>query len=175
LRAAARSATSRSITLIEEVDIGGPSLVRAAAKNFRDVLVVVEPADYDRVLAALALPDGPDLALRFDLARARFAHTAAYDQTIASTLQEFSVDDAGAFTRPTHGTRSAARWSPVLTKIRDLRYGENPHQPGPGTAKASAPLAGARASGQGAVVHESARPGRRGPHRARIRRARRRS
>src|SRR4029079_14638694 len=60
--------------LIEEIDIGGPGLVRAAAKNFKDVLVVVEPGDYERVLAALALPAGPSLSLRFDLARRAFAH-----------------------------------------------------------------------------------------------------
>src|SRR5204862_1552808 len=86
-------------TLIEEIDIGGPSLVRAAAKNFRDVLVIVDPRDYDRVLAALAQPAGPDLAVRFDLARRAIAHTAAYDTTIASTLQEFTVSEGGEFHR----------------------------------------------------------------------------
>src|SRR5436305_9102807 len=66
--------------LIEEIDIGGPSLVRAAAKNFRGVLVVVDPADYQRIVAAL---DGsPSLALRFELARKAIAHTAAYDTAI---------------------------------------------------------------------------------------------
>ena len=74
--------------LVEEIDIGGPSLVRAAAKNFRDVLVVVEPADYDRTIAALETDGGPDLAFRFDLARRAFAHTAAYDGMIAGTLGE---------------------------------------------------------------------------------------
>ena len=131
--------------LIEEVDIGGPSLVRAAAKNFRDVLVVVEPADYERVLAALAQPGGADLALRFDLARRAIAHTAAYDQTIASTLQEFSVDDRGAFTRAdAAGALLPDRWSPVLTKIRDLRYGENPHQPGAWYRESDRAFGGAR-------------------------------
>ena len=72
--------------LIEEIDIGGPSMVRAAAKNFRDVLIVVDPNDYDRVLEALASPAGPSLELRFALAQKAFAHTAAYDTTIASTL-----------------------------------------------------------------------------------------
>src|SRR5262245_19107962 len=59
--------------LIEEIDIGGPSLVRAAAKNFRDVLVVVDPADYDRAIEALSRPDGPELSFRFELARRAFA------------------------------------------------------------------------------------------------------
>ena len=130
----AKAASRRDIAfdaLIEEVDIGGPSMVRAAAKNFRDVLVVVDPHDYDEVLAALDQQGGPSLALRFDLARRAIAHTAAYDTTIASTLTEFRVDDAGAFHRD--AGREAAmpdRWSPALTKVRDLRYGENPHQAG---------------------------------------------
>ncbi len=118
--------------LVEEIDIGGPSLLRAAAKNFRDVLVVVDPADYDEVLAAIDAAGGPTLAVRFDLARRAIAHTAAYDQTIASTLLEFHVGDGpGAFVRdPPDRPRLPARWAPVLTKMRDLRYGENPHQPG---------------------------------------------
>src|SRR5207244_3259672 len=70
--------------LIEEIDIGGPSLVRAAAKNFRGVLVVIDPADYPRLLGALDL--GPSLAFRFELACKAFAHTAAYDAAIAATL-----------------------------------------------------------------------------------------
>jgi phosphoribosylaminoimidazolecarboxamide formyltransferase/IMP cyclohydrolase len=118
--------------LIEEIDIGGPSLVRAAAKNFRDVLVVVEPADYDAVLAAITSESGPTAALRFDLARRAIAHTAAYDQTIASTLMEFhSGDQDGAFVRDARGSgRLPDRWAPSLAKVRDLRYGENPHQAG---------------------------------------------
>jgi phosphoribosylaminoimidazolecarboxamide formyltransferase/IMP cyclohydrolase len=125
--------------LIEEIDIGGPSMVRAAAKNFRDVLIVVDPADYDRVLAALASPGGPSLSTRFDLARGAIAHTAAYDTMIASTLQEVRVDDAsGKMTRGAAGHVSKsgdaaagalpAIWQPRLAKLRDLRYGENPHQ-----------------------------------------------
>src|SRR5688572_12142364 len=130
----AKAASRRDIAfdaLVEEIDIGGPSMVRAAAKNFRDVLVVVDPADYDEVLASLDRSGGPPLAFRFDLARRAIAHTAAYDQTIASTLQEFSVDAAGAFSRDAgRGDVMPDRWSPSLLKVRDLRYGENPHQPG---------------------------------------------
>ena len=109
--------------LIEEIDIGGPSLLRAAAKNFRDVLVVVDPADYTRVVDALRA-DGGSVALRFDLARKAFGHTADYDRTIASTLGEVKVDAASVFTRGA----TSSRWTPVLSKVRDLRYGENPHQ-----------------------------------------------
>jgi phosphoribosylaminoimidazolecarboxamide formyltransferase/IMP cyclohydrolase len=119
--------------LVEEIDIGGPSLVRAAAKNFRDVLVVVEPSDYDRVLAALGEPAGPSAAFRFDLARRAFAHTAAYDQMIASTLASVRVDEInGIFFRDVapDAPRFPTVWCPRFTKVRDLRYGENPHQGG---------------------------------------------
>jgi phosphoribosylaminoimidazolecarboxamide formyltransferase/IMP cyclohydrolase len=106
-------------SLVEEIDIGGPSLVRAAAKNFRDVLVVVDPADYPRVLEELAHDGGPALEFRFGLMQKAFEHTAQYDGMIAVTLK--CVDVAGgAMTRQpmpkTHGDR------------RTLRYGENPHQ-----------------------------------------------
>lgn len=114
--------------LIEEIDIGGPSMVRAAAKNFRDVLVVVDPADYPRVAEALASAAGPSLALRFELMRKALAHTAAYDTTIASTLGEVHVTDAGEFVRERGNDVMPALWMPQLTKLRDLRYGENPHQ-----------------------------------------------
>ena len=115
--------------LVEEIDIGGPSLVRAAAKNFHDVLVVVEPEDYDRVLGSLDGPGGPSLSLRFDLARRAFAHTAAYDRTIATTLATVSVDDQAKSFARSKAAGLPAQWSPALTKVRDLRYGENPHQP----------------------------------------------
>ena len=114
--------------LIEEIDIGGPSLVRAAAKNFRDVLVVVDPDDYADVLHHMAQPGGPSLAWRFDLARKAFAHTAAYDRTIASTLERVSHRD-GAFVLEEAGARvMPSTLGLSLTKVRDLRYGENPHQ-----------------------------------------------
>jgi phosphoribosylaminoimidazolecarboxamide formyltransferase/IMP cyclohydrolase len=130
-RAAARSDIAFG-DLVEEIDIGGPSLVRAAAKNFRDVLVVVDPADYPAVLEALRSPAGPSLAMRFDLARRAIAHTADYDQMIAATLLEWEVAaDASGFERQDQSARGLpARWAPVLSKIRDLRYGENPHQAG---------------------------------------------
>jgi phosphoribosylaminoimidazolecarboxamide formyltransferase/IMP cyclohydrolase len=109
--------------LVEEIDIGGPSLVRAAAKNFRGVLVVVEPADYHRLLDAL--DRGPDLAFRFDLMRKAFAHTAAYDSAIARTLSAVSLEE-DRFSRGTTAADDSIELS--LTRIQDLRYGENPHQ-----------------------------------------------
>jgi phosphoribosylaminoimidazolecarboxamide formyltransferase/IMP cyclohydrolase len=105
--------------LVEEIDIGGPSLIRAAAKNFRDVLVVVEPADYPRLIEELARDGGPTLDFRLGLMRKAFQHTASYDHTIAATMMTVDAD-GGTLTRragpATHGDR------------RTLRYGENPHQ-----------------------------------------------
>ena len=117
--------------LVEEIDIGGPSMVRSAAKNFQDVLVVVDPADYEPVLAGLERPGGPTREFRFELARKAFAHTAAYDAAIAATLAEFSApaDGSTAFARSAGPDVSPSRLSLTLRKIKDLRYGENPHQP----------------------------------------------
>lgn len=114
--------------LIEQIDIGGPSLVRAAAKNFRDVLVVVSPDDYAGVLEALDREDGPTVAFRFELARKAFAHTGEYDTAIASTLADVSVEGE-AFVREAGEVFAPSRLHVDARKIRDLRYGENPHQP----------------------------------------------
>ena len=75
-------------------------MVRSAAKNFQDVLVVVDPADYPRVVAGLEQPGGPSAAFRFELAKKAFAHTAAYDTAIAGTLGGFEAGE---------GTSSRAR------------------------------------------------------------------
>ena len=114
--------------LVDEIDIGGPSMVRSAAKNFQDVLVIVDPADYPHVLAELERAGGPSRDFRFDLARKAFAHTAAYDTAIAATLGEFSPADGG-FTRTIEPTVTPSRLAMNLRKIKNLRYGENPHQP----------------------------------------------
>src|SRR5690242_3887221 len=82
--------------LIEEIDIGGPSLVRAAAKNFRGVLVVIDPADYSRVIEAIDATPSP--AFRLELMRKALAHTAAYDTAISRTLATVVVDGT-TFTR----------------------------------------------------------------------------
>jgi phosphoribosylaminoimidazolecarboxamide formyltransferase/IMP cyclohydrolase len=120
--AAARKPDVGFDELIEQIDIGGPSLVRAAAKNFRDVLIVVDPADYSRLLDALDRT--PTLQLRFDWMRKALAHTAAYDAAITETLAQVELND-GHFSSP---RPSADRLTLSLDKIRDLRYGENPHQ-----------------------------------------------
>jgi len=117
--------------LIEEIDIGGPSLVRAAAKNFQDVLVVVSADDYGAVLEQLDRPTGPSRDFRFELARKAFAHTGAYDTAIATELADVTVDEDG-FRRATRSGGRVLSDPPdldlTLRKIRDLRYGENPHQ-----------------------------------------------
>jgi phosphoribosylaminoimidazolecarboxamide formyltransferase/IMP cyclohydrolase len=110
--------------LVEEIDIGGPSMVRAAAKNFRDVLVVVDPADYGPLLSEL--DSTPSLAFRFELMRKALAYTASYDSGISATLAAITL-------RGTSFERGGADLLPPtmrlsLDKIRDLRYGENPHQ-----------------------------------------------
>jgi phosphoribosylaminoimidazolecarboxamide formyltransferase/IMP cyclohydrolase len=112
--------------LIEEIDIGGPSLVRAAAKNFEDVLVVVSPADYSAVVEQLDRAAGPTREFRFDLARKAFTHTAEYDSAIASTLSTVTAGPEG-FSRARAAEMPTVLLS-GLRKIRDLRYGENPHQ-----------------------------------------------
>ena len=103
---------------IENIDIGGPSMVRSAAKNQARVVVVTEPEDYDEVLAAVRAGDGPNAALRARLAAKAFAHTAAYDGAIAAYLTR-----SGDSKLPGALTLS-------FTKAYDVRYGENPHQKG---------------------------------------------
>ena len=126
--------------LIEQIDIGGPSLVRAAAKNFRDVLVSVSPADYGQVLAELDREGGPSLAFRFDLARKAFAHTGDYDTAIAATLADVRVID-DAFERPEGERFAPVRLQVDARKIQDLRYGENPHQPAAWYSVGTPPMA----------------------------------
>jgi phosphoribosylaminoimidazolecarboxamide formyltransferase/IMP cyclohydrolase len=114
--------------VVENIDIGGPSMVRSSAKNFQDVLVVVDPADYPHVLTELERPSGPSRAFRFGLAQKAFRHTAAYDSAIAATLTEFAATD-GNFTRASTGSVSEPHVALNLHRIKELRYGENPHQP----------------------------------------------
>ena len=114
--------------LVEQIDIGGPSMVRAAAKNFRHVLIVVEPQRYAALLEQLDRKDGPSLAFRFELAQAAMAHTAQYDQGIAAKLYDFTVEGGTVVAVPPAVEQSADGLGFSLFKLRDLRYGENPHQ-----------------------------------------------
>ena len=106
---------------IENIDIGGPAMVRSAAKNHKDVAVVTDPADYPVVLAELGSLSGAMRAeTRFALAQKAFAHTAAYDGAIANYLS--ALDAAG---RPEAFPR---RLTLAFERTQLLRYGENPHQ-----------------------------------------------
>jgi phosphoribosylaminoimidazolecarboxamide formyltransferase/IMP cyclohydrolase len=103
--------------LIENIDIGGPAMIRSAAKNFHDVAVLVDPADYPVVLEELKKSGGcVSLETRARLARKAFAITAAYDGAISTTLQKLAD---GALPEALHLN---------YRKLFDLRYGENPHQ-----------------------------------------------
>lgn len=104
---------------IENIDIGGPTMVRAAAKNHAHVGIVVNSADYLTVLEAIDNQGGLPHALRFDLAVKAFEHTAQYDGMIANYLGARVSDSVDKFPR-TFNTQ--------LIKAQDLRYGENPHQ-----------------------------------------------
>jgi phosphoribosylaminoimidazolecarboxamide formyltransferase / IMP cyclohydrolase len=112
--------------LIEEIDIGGPSMVRAAAKNHANVAVVTSPARYGELIAALDSPAGLDDELRRTLALEAFAHTAAYDARIASELPG-RFARAGLVAPPEDPYPSSL--TVALEKVETLRYGENPHQP----------------------------------------------
>ena len=112
--------------LVEEIDIGGPTMLRAAAKNFAAVGVVVSPADYGRVIEELRARGELSLETRLELARKVFALTASYDATIATTLEELRAGESGL-------QRAKTDAFPALLQLRagktmDLRYGENPHQ-----------------------------------------------
>jgi phosphoribosylaminoimidazolecarboxamide formyltransferase/IMP cyclohydrolase len=104
-------------TIIENIDIGGPSMVRSAAKNHAFVAILTDPADYADLIGELQAEGGTSLALRKRLAAKAYARTAAYDSMIASW---FAFADQGA-------AYPASRFI-VGTKAQDLRYGENPHQ-----------------------------------------------
>ena len=103
---------------IENIDIGGPAMVRAAAKNHAHVAVVVDPADYPALLAELAAEGELGLATRFRLAAKAYAHTADYDAAVAKYLA------AQIPAAPQYPDTLRLRFS----KLQDLRYGENPHQ-----------------------------------------------
>lgn len=103
-------------TAIENIDIGGPAMLRAAAKNHAYVTVVVDAGDYEDVLKQLSSQGYTDRDLRRRLAAKVFRHTAAYDALIAQYLTGQASEE-----RP-------ERWTVTYEKVQDLRYGENPHQ-----------------------------------------------
>jgi phosphoribosylaminoimidazolecarboxamide formyltransferase/IMP cyclohydrolase len=148
----AQAAAKPGITfdaLIEEIDIGGPSMVRAAAKNHANVAIVTDPARYADVLAALEESGEVPLALRSVLAIEAFRHTAAYDARISAELPP-RMAAAGVELPDEPGLPTASDpYPPTLTvaleKVETLRYGENPHQPAaryrrPGASVADGPF-----------------------------------
>src|SRR6202162_5434623 len=113
--------------LIENIDIGGPSMIRSAAKNFRDVAVVTSPADYPAVAEELARSGGTlSLETKWQLAQKAFATTAAYDSAIASTLERIPTPADSRNPPAEESFPQSLRLS--FQKTLDLRYGENPHQ-----------------------------------------------
>ena len=125
-QAAARNAALEE--LVEQIDIGGPSMIRSAAKNFRDVAVVVSPDDYQPLLTELDRAGGElPVETCWRLAQRAFAATAAYDAAIAQTLAR--IPNAGrSATIPAESSPFPPLQWLSLEKISDLRYGENPHQ-----------------------------------------------
>lgn len=105
---------------IENIDIGGPTMLRASAKNHESVAVVVDPADYIKVIEELKADGAVSAATRLALAKKVFAHTARYDGMIANYLT--SLDEQGE--RGTYPEVLTRQW----VKVQDMRYGENPHQ-----------------------------------------------
>jgi phosphoribosylaminoimidazolecarboxamide formyltransferase/IMP cyclohydrolase len=144
--------------LVEEIDIGGPSMVRAAAKNHASVAVVTSPARYDDVLAAIRADGGVPASLRAVLAVEAFRHTAAYDARIAAelpgrmTANGVELPDEPGFPGATDPFPDSL--TIALDKVETLRYGENPHQPAAryrraGTLADAGPFATAAAPLQG--------------------------
>jgi phosphoribosylaminoimidazolecarboxamide formyltransferase / IMP cyclohydrolase len=114
--------------VVEMIDIGGPTMVRAAAKNHAHVGIIVDPDDYGTVLAELRDGGRLSAATRHRLAAKAFAHTAAYDAAVAGWFQR---DEA-----------FPAQYGPVYRRLQELRYGENPHQRAAYYADASGPTRG---------------------------------
>ena len=147
--------------LVEEIDIGGPSMVRAAAKNHASVAIVTAPERYPAILDALRTVGEVPLELRSVLALEAFAHTAAYDARIAAELPG-RMAATGVQLPDEPGLPGAGDpYPPTLTvafeKVETLRYGENPHQPAAryrraGTGPADGPFAGADGPIQGKAL-----------------------
>jgi phosphoribosylaminoimidazolecarboxamide formyltransferase/IMP cyclohydrolase len=129
----AAKAGARLEELIENIDIGGPTMIRAAAKNYQDVAVVVSPADYDGIVAELK-SGGLSLETKWRLAKKAFRTTADYDSAISARLDQEGPAPAG----PLPGELNVR-----APKLMDLRYGENPHQSAALYGRRGAGIAGA--------------------------------
>ena len=108
---------------IENIDIGGPAMLRSSAKNHKDVVVLCDPNDYQHVIDAMRATGDVDYETRFTLAKKVFAHTAQYDGSITNYFTSLGQDKQ-------HATRSSypATLNLHFEKVQEMRYGENPHQ-----------------------------------------------
>ncbi|MEE8425249.1 MAG: bifunctional phosphoribosylaminoimidazolecarboxamide formyltransferase/IMP cyclohydrolase [Elusimicrobiota bacterium] len=126
-KAAAKASSPYSREVLENIDIGGVTLIRAAAKNFEDVAVVVSPADYTSVLQELSKDSGQmSLETRRRLALAGFQHTAEYDEMISKAWR--SPESSSEPGPPSSKEKFPERMTVKLNRVQSLRYGENPHQ-----------------------------------------------
>ncbi len=125
--------------LIENIDIGGPAMLRSAAKNFQSVAVVTDPQDYAAIAAELRSSGELSLCTKLNLARKAYARTALYDGEIATELERLSANDG-----VTIGTREKLpqRIHISLEREQTMRYGENPHQHAALYVRAGRPVAG---------------------------------
>lgn len=132
--------------LIENIDIGGPTMLRSAAKNFESVTVITDPADYDRVAQELESLRETSLSTRLELARKVFAATSRYDGVIATELERLSVSahQIDLSEKPILPQRLHL----ALRRQQELRYGENPHQAAALYVPAGRPLQGLAAANQ---------------------------
>jgi phosphoribosylaminoimidazolecarboxamide formyltransferase / IMP cyclohydrolase len=126
--------------LIENIDIGGPTMIRAAAKNYQDVAVVTSPADYESLLAELRSSKALSLDTHWKLAKKAFATTAAYDRAISAKLETILIDQGVVETLQEVPPRTLDVRVP---RSMSLRYGENPHQAAALYAAGGSGIAGA--------------------------------
>jgi phosphoribosylaminoimidazolecarboxamide formyltransferase / IMP cyclohydrolase len=132
--------------LIENIDIGGPTMLRSAAKNFESVTVISDPADYQRVAEELAANQETSLDLRLELARKVFAVTCRYDGLIATNLERLTLLGEKLEVQP--APILAERFHLALRRKQELRYGENPHQSAALYVPAGKPVEGLAAAKQ---------------------------
>jgi phosphoribosylaminoimidazolecarboxamide formyltransferase / IMP cyclohydrolase len=132
--------------LIENIDIGGPTMLRSAAKNFESVTVISDPEDYERVAAALEAKQETPLSLRIELARKVFAATSRYDGLITTELERLSEQSGHLEIAPRAPLPERVNLS--LRRKQELRYGENPHQAAALYIPAGRPIEGLAAAKQ---------------------------
>jgi phosphoribosylaminoimidazolecarboxamide formyltransferase / IMP cyclohydrolase len=142
--ATARKSGLTAKELIENIDIGGPTMLRSAAKNWESVTVVTDPADYDHVAKELEANRDTSPFTRLELARKVFAATSRYDGMITTELERISLQSGHATLQPKEPL--PGRLNLALEKLQPLRYGENPHQ-----AAALYGMAGRQADGLAAA------------------------